>query len=321
METALQPLEASAGHGIRVVLVSYTRDGERLVAASARLSLSRKPLESLLGLPEGEVEEWIRETLARGHFSPWEHSVYTWVAEGCTRVCTHQLVRHRIASYTQQSMRYTEGVLRGLALRAAEAAGMECPGRPGGTQEEARRAYRCYAGALRWASESLGDEEVVGLAWQAFLVPRRPGREVAAREAVLAASRYYQLLSLGWQREDARYVLPHMVRTRIIVTMNARELVQSFFPLRLCTRAQWEIRAVAWALRGLLLRVHPRLFRYAGPRCVLQENTQRREPVTPEDIAGGRVEPSIELCPERVPRRGIPACLLSAMRSTLPPRA
>jgi len=311
-------LWASAGHGIRVGLLHYTREGERLVAASARLSLSRKPLESLLGMGEEDVETWIRETLARGHFSPWEHSTYTWLAEGCTRVCTHQLVRHRIASYIQQSMRYTEGVLRGMALGAAGLLGLECPGKPGKTQESMRRAYECYSRALERASEELGCDKLYRLVWEAYLIPFPPDtREacLAARNAARASSDYYALLASGHRKEDARYLIPHMVRTRIIVTMNARELIQSFLPLRLCLRAQWEIRSVTWALRSLLVRVHPRLFKYSGPRCVLQENLQRRSPVTPEELAGGEVEPSIGMCPERVPRRGIPACLAQAMRT------
>jgi len=312
----LETLEADAGYGIRVRLLHYNPDGERIVAASGKLSLSRKPLDRILSIPEEEVEEWIRETLARGHMSPWEHSVYTWTVEGCTRVCSHQLVRHRIASYIQQSMRYSEAALRDLALMAAGLAGVECPARPGRSQQERRSAYACYSRAVREALEAVGPAGLYNAVFRAYLIPYPAGSPQGlemARTALEATATYYHLLSLGVPLEDARYVIPHMVRTRLIVTMNARELAESFIPLRSCMRAQWEIRLVAWALRGLLLRVHPRLFKYTGPRCVLAENRLRPRPVTPEEIASGSVAPLLERCPEGVPRRGIPACLGSAM--------
>ncbi|MCE4625977.1 MAG: FAD-dependent thymidylate synthase [Desulfurococcales archaeon] len=313
-----EALTAEAGYGIKVRLIKYTEDGERLIAASARLSLSRKPLDSLLSMPDEEVETWIRETLVRGHFSPWEHSSYTWIVEGCTRVCSHQLVRHRIASYTQQSMRYTEGVLRDAALKAAGILGLECPLKPGKTQVSMRRAFRCYYEALSRGALELTGEELYDLMWGAFLIPYRRGSEeasAAALQATASAALYYKLLSNGISKEDARFVLPLMVRTRIIVTMNARELIQSFLPLRLCTRAQWEIRRVAWALLSVLNSVHPRLFRYAGPRCVLQENLQRGRPATLKELIEGEEEFTINYCPERIPRRGIRGCLLSAFRT------
>ncbi len=306
--------------GIRVLLVRYTSDGDRLVASASKLSLSRKDLGLLLELDTREVDEWIRETLRRAHFSPWEHSSYTWIAEGCSRVCSHQLVRHRVASYTQQSMRYTEGVLRGIALEASRLLGEDCPSKPGKNQESMRTAYSCYSRVLDKASRELDTETQYGLAIKAYVVPPSIKREALVGYVSYllgASSHYYRLLSHGVPREDARFIIPHSVRTRIIVTMNARELIQSFLPLRMCTRAQWEIRRVAWGLWSLLMRVHPRLFKWAGPRCVMGENLQRREPVELADLAAGREEFMIEACPELVPRKGIRACLLSAMRDAL----
>jgi len=55
------------------------------------------------------------------------------------------------------------------------------------------------------------------------------------------------LFGNGVPEEDARYVLPNGVNTNIVVTMNARELY-NFFSLRLCSRAQWEIRKIAWSM-------------------------------------------------------------------------
>ncbi len=81
---------------------------------------------------------------------------------------------------------------------------------------------------------------------------------------------------LGWQEklqrgeggnEDARFVLPGACETRLIVTMNAREL-RHFFSLRMCSRAQWEIRAVATEMHRLCMEIAPMLFADAGPGCL-----------------------------------------------------
>lgn len=67
--------------------------------------------------------------------------------------------------------------------------------------------------------------------------------------------------------EDARFVLPNACETRIMVTMNVRELFH-FFSLRMCSRAQWEIRQMAEQMFLLCLQTAPALFRHAGPACL-----------------------------------------------------
>lgn len=67
--------------------------------------------------------------------------------------------------------------------------------------------------------------------------------------------------------EDARFVLPNAAESKIIVTMNARELMH-FFSLRCCNRAQWEIREVAWQMLKAVINIAPCLFENAGPTCV-----------------------------------------------------
>ena len=67
--------------------------------------------------------------------------------------------------------------------------------------------------------------------------------------------------------EDARFVLPNACETRILMTMNVREL-RHFFSLRMCSRAQWEIRAMATEMHRLCLEAAPSLFADAGPACL-----------------------------------------------------
>ena len=66
--------------------------------------------------------------------------------------------------------------------------------------------------------------------------------------------------------EDARFVLPGAAATRIVVTMNARELLH-FFSLRMCNRAQWEVREAAWRMYELVYPLAPSVFENAGPGC------------------------------------------------------
>lgn len=67
--------------------------------------------------------------------------------------------------------------------------------------------------------------------------------------------------------EDARFILPNACETKMIVTMNARELMH-FFELRCCNRAQWEIRSVAWKMLEEVVKIAPNLFRDCGPACL-----------------------------------------------------
>ena len=82
-----------------------------------------------------------------------------------------------------------------------------------------------------------------------------------------------QLWYDGWRKrlgegeksnEDARFVLPGACETRLMLTMNARELM-NFFSLRCCSRAQWEIRELAWRMLSLVCEAAPSLFANAGP--------------------------------------------------------
>ena len=67
--------------------------------------------------------------------------------------------------------------------------------------------------------------------------------------------------------EDARFVLPNACETRLVVTMNVREL-RHFFSLRMCNRAQWEIRKMDEEMFRICFNTAPALFMDAGPACM-----------------------------------------------------
>ena len=92
---------------MKVHLLSYTKDAERLCAAAGRSCYSKKSASKLLEEVDPErAGNMISEITGLGHHSVIEHASYTFSIEGVSRALTHQLVRHRIASFSQQSQRY-----------------------------------------------------------------------------------------------------------------------------------------------------------------------------------------------------------------------
>ena len=88
-----------------MALVSFTKDPEITCAKCATVSFHRKSMNEL---SLDEARTIIKRVLGYGHESIIEHASFTFFVEGISRSLTHQLVRHRIASYTQQSMRYVD---------------------------------------------------------------------------------------------------------------------------------------------------------------------------------------------------------------------
>ena len=202
----------------QVKLIAHTTEPAKVVAAAARLCYSATPAGALFdGLDGARTRDFLAKLLSVGHMSPFEHASFTFAIDGLSRVASHQLVRHRIASFSQQSQRYvTMGEPR--LVKPPSIAG----------DADAARAF---------------DE--------------------ALREAYGA---YERLVEMGIPKEDARFVLPHGWETSLVMTMNAREL-HHFFALRLCRRAQWEIRGLARQMLASALDVAPELFGHVGPGC------------------------------------------------------
>jgi thymidylate synthase (FAD) len=91
---------------MHVQLLSHTPIPEQVVAAAARLCYSESSIEQLLGQAPEQIAKMLQKILELGHFSVLEHASFTFGIEGISRACSHQLVRHRIASFSQQSQRY-----------------------------------------------------------------------------------------------------------------------------------------------------------------------------------------------------------------------
>lgn len=94
---------------MNVELIQYTPDPEKVVAAAARLCYSSDPVPELLEqLDEEKVANFVRKLRSMGHLSPFEHVSFQFSIDGVSRALSHQLVRHRIASYSQRSQRYVK---------------------------------------------------------------------------------------------------------------------------------------------------------------------------------------------------------------------
>ncbi len=205
---------------MKVNLIKYTLEPEKTVAVAARLCYSPVGVDELLVELDGDkVEKLVRFVIKSGHLSTTEHISFTFAIEGVSRALTHQLVRHRIASYNQQSQRYVKFSDNFEYI----------------TPPSIEKNNECKEKFDKLVFE------IHGL--------------------------YKELLDMGIEAEDARYILPNASETKIIVSMNGRELLH-FFTVRCCNRAQWEIRGLATAMLKLVKKVAPVVFEKAGPNCL-----------------------------------------------------
>lgn len=173
-------------------------------------------------IKEGSAETFIRGILKRGHESVIEHENIT-VKFICDRGVSHEIVRHRIASYSQESTRYCNysGEKYGSQITCIDIAGGF---RYDLTQEKDRRKYEVWTKAMEAAERS-----------------------------------YFELLELGAPPQEARSVLPNSLKTEIVSTMNLRGW-RNFLRLRTAPDAHPQIREVADKLLGQFLERYPVFF-------------------------------------------------------------
>ncbi|MCY6371579.1 FAD-dependent thymidylate synthase [Clostridium ganghwense] len=220
---------------LKVKLIEHTPNPEKVIASAAKLCYSAVGVDEILEeLDQKKVEGFLNRLMSYGHASPIEHVSFTFAVEGVSRSLTHQLVRHRIASYSQQSQRYvklnqfeyiippeieTDETAKEIFVKA---------------MEESQKAYDKLTEILKEKYIKTGMKKLS-----------------AEKKAI----------------EDARYVFPNACETKIVLTMNARGLM-NFFEHRCCNRAQWEIHALGDEMLKQVKKVAPILFKNAGPRCV-----------------------------------------------------
>lgn len=133
---------------MRVELLACTPNPESLIYAAFRQCYHKGFVGDMWpGLLSGEIpteeqEAFIADVVASGHSSPLEHVQLTFAVEGISRALSHQLVRHRIASYSQQSQRYVDGSHFDYILPPAIAANPQARQRFQACMAELGAAYR-----------------------------------------------------------------------------------------------------------------------------------------------------------------------------------
>jgi thymidylate synthase (FAD) len=210
---------------VKVSLLAYTPEPDRLVVAAALLcyqkggpeqAYRRAGDEKLRGRLFGEL-------VRQGHGSVLEHPSFTFGIEGISRACSHQLVRHRISAYNQQSQRYVDV----------------------GDPEYFVKPESLEGDGGRF-------EQVIGetVGYYRDIVEQFRGEGKTAEQA----------------QEDARYILPNATMTNLIWTTNLRNLLHVCH-VRMCSRAQWEIRGLVHECRRAMEPKFPVIAKYMVVKC------------------------------------------------------
>lgn len=200
---------------MRVKLLSYTPDMLGVIYAACKTCYSA---ESPVELFDESVDtKLIKQVYKSGHLSTFEHASFSFAIEGISRACSHQLVRHRHCSFSQQSQRYVK-----------------------------------FDAPIFYEPDSILANREADALYNDFLIK---SKEV-----------YKKLIELGIKAEDARMVLPNATCSNITISLNLRELIH-ICGLRLCTRAQKEIRDVVQAMVDEVLNEQYWLKPYLVPQC------------------------------------------------------
>ena len=225
----------------KVNLIGYTTavnggGPEQIVAAAAKLCYSKVgAIEIAEKMNDESVSKFIAMLASIGHYSPFEHANFTFMIEGVSRACSHQIVRHRTGKYSQQSQRYVdlEDTFKVIVPPEIE----DCP-----------EAIEMYKESIK--SDFDAYKNITEVLEQKYMSAGM-NQKSACKKAI----------------EDARFALPNACETKLVMTMDARNLI-NFFEKRCCTRAQWEVREVANQMLDQVLEVAPNLFAKAGAKCV-----------------------------------------------------
>lgn len=219
----------------KVKLIEHTPNPEKVIAAAAKLCYSSVGIDEIQRNLDGEsATKFLNMLMSYGHESPVEHVSFTFAVEGVSRSLTHQLVRHRIASYSQQSQRYVK-LNQFEYIIPPEI-------------EKDENAKKIFIDAMESNQKSYS--KLTDILKEKYI---KNGMDLLGAEKKAI--------------EDARYVFPNACETKVIFTMNARSLM-NFLKHRCCNRAQWEIRNLADEMLKQVKEVAPVLFKDCGPSCV-----------------------------------------------------
>ena len=181
---------------VKVNLISYTPEPEKIISCAAKLCYSPVGVDKIQeNLNDEKIKSFLSMLMACGHESTIEHVSFTFAIEGVSRTLTHQLVRHRIASYSQQSQRYVK-LNQFEYIIPPEI-------------ENNEKAKQIFINSMKQSQKAY--DELSDILVEKYIKDGYKKRD-AEKKAI----------------EDARYVFPNACETKIIVTMNARTLMNFF---------------------------------------------------------------------------------------------
>lgn len=273
---------------LKVKILEYTPNGEKLIASASKLCYSDVGIDEIQeDLTPENTEKFLKMLMSIGHASPIEHVSFTFAVEGISRILSHQLVRHRLASFSQQSQRYVglenfEYIIPPQIENNKRTKEIFIK-----TMEQDKKAYNDIVNELTYHKilESDKYEEFCKIVADYSKIDGGDGNscfttthkdmvneedESVFEEYVDMFRKHFKTESSKIEKqviEDARYVFPNACETKLVFTMNIRSLLH-FINLRACTRAQWEIRDLAIEILRQIKQIYPTLFRTAGPGCV-----------------------------------------------------
>jgi len=228
---------------MKVKLLAHTPQPEKVIAMAAKLCYSPVGVDEIEeNLSDESVEKFLNVLINMGHESPLEHVTFTFGIEGISRSCSHQIVRHRIASFSQQSQRYVkldqfEYIIPPQIAKIEE-------------------AKKIFIQSMKKDQEDY--DKLVDILFEKnykkLIEEGKNEKEAKSQGEKIAI-------------EDARYVFPNACETKMVFTINTRSLY-NFFDHRCCERAQWEIRELATEMLKEVKKVAPILFKNCGPKCV-----------------------------------------------------
>lgn len=227
---------------MKVTLISHTPDPEKIIAAAAKLCYSDSGAVNIMeNLDDNKIQPFVQMLADIGHESPIEHITFTFAIEDVSRTLLAQITRHRIASFSVQSQRYVKQDNFQYITPPAVSDNSQAYDL---YQKAMRNSFDYYCKISNILEKQYYDQLINSG------VPEKNAKSRAEKKAI----------------EDARFVLPNACETKMMVTMNARSLL-NFFKLRCCNRAQWEIRGLACEMLRLCCKAAPSVFKNAGPSC------------------------------------------------------
>jgi len=227
---------------MKVILINHTANPEKTIACAAKLCYANTTIDKLYdGLTDEKSADFVEMLANIGHESPIEHASFTFGIKGVSRSLLAQITRHRMASFSVQSQRYVkkDGFSFIIPPEIEK-------------NEEAKEIFE----------EAMKNDMDTYQKLTKVLYNKHYNHYIKEGQSEKQAEQKAEKKAI----EDARFILPNACDTQMLVTMNARGLL-NFFKLRCCNRAQWEIKAVADEMLKLVLEVAPTLFSSAGPTC------------------------------------------------------